>query len=313
MPEQEGARASRSDAATAEAIAWLTRQRDPRFDDWEAFTGWLEADPANAARYETLAALEAGLAADMAADPPLRAPVPDNEGGPWAGRLLPRSIAAAAAALLLVTGLFLWRADRTYEVASAPGLLSDGSRAILAGGTRLRLDHDAPREVGLEHGEALFDVAHDAAAPFRVRFAGGAVEDLGTRFTVRRDGAGTQVAVAEGAVAYRAGADRVVLRPGDRLSVRSGERVLGRIAVEAVGAWATTSLAYQNADLSKVAADLSRELGVPVMVASEVRGQRVTATIQLDADAPRSMARLGPLLGLSVDRHGDGWMLAAPR
>jgi ferric-dicitrate binding protein FerR (iron transport regulator) len=79
MPEQAGT--SRADAAAAEAIDWLTRQRDPRFTDWEAFTAWLEADPANAARYDALAALDAGLAEDMAQDPPLRAPLPRTRAG----------------------------------------------------------------------------------------------------------------------------------------------------------------------------------------------------------------------------------------
>jgi transmembrane sensor len=311
MPEQAGT--SRTDAAAAGAIDWLTRQRDPRFGEWEAFTAWLEADPANAARYDALAMLDAGLAEDLAQNPPVPESRPETARRRWAP-----GIAAAAAIVLLVLGVFLLRPDATYEIATAAGQtrrvqLADGSRAILAGATRLRLDRNAPREIRLEQGQALFEVAHDAAAPFRVRFEGGTVEDLGTRFTIRHQGAQTEVAVAEGAVAFSAGTDRVELQPGQRLSVRGGEAVLDRIAVEAVGAWAATRLTYQNAGLGSVAADLARELGVPVTVAPELRDERVTATIQLDADTRRSMARLGPLLGIRVERHGDGWMLAAPR
>ena len=39
-----------------EAIAWLIRQRDPSFDDWETFEAWLAADAARARAYAELAA-----------------------------------------------------------------------------------------------------------------------------------------------------------------------------------------------------------------------------------------------------------------
>ena len=44
-----------------EAIAWVLRLREAGADDWEAFTLWLEADPAHQAAYDeaALADLEA--------------------------------------------------------------------------------------------------------------------------------------------------------------------------------------------------------------------------------------------------------------
>lgn len=47
---------------------WAIRVGDPAFDDWDALTRWLEADPAHLAAYEA-----AVHAADWAADV-LRAP-----------------------------------------------------------------------------------------------------------------------------------------------------------------------------------------------------------------------------------------------
>ena len=35
-----------------QAVAWVIRLRDAGAEDWEEFTDWLEADPANAAAYE---------------------------------------------------------------------------------------------------------------------------------------------------------------------------------------------------------------------------------------------------------------------
>lgn len=302
----------------AEAIAWLVRQRDPRFDDWEAFTRWLEADPVHAERYGALAALDAGLAEDLAAAPPAFETTEAVELARRGSGILPRAVAAVAALVLVAVGIFLLRPDTSYELATAPGQtkrvqLADGTRVILRGDTRLRLDHAAPREIALEGGEAWFEVAHDPATPFRVRFDGGVAEDLGTRFTVRHLGEASEVAVAEGAVAVRAGSQRIDLAPGQRLRIEDGQRRVEPIDIRAVGGWATTSLSYQDAALSVVAADLSRTLGVAVAVVPQVRGQRVTATIQVEADADRSIARLGPLLGIRVVRQGDGWVFAAPQ
>ncbi|MDB5687365.1 MAG: iron dicitrate transport regulator FecR, partial [Rhizorhabdus sp.] len=42
-----------------EAAGWLMRQRDPVRADWEAFTDWLEADPAHNAAYEAVALADA--------------------------------------------------------------------------------------------------------------------------------------------------------------------------------------------------------------------------------------------------------------
>ncbi len=47
----------------AAALDWVIRQRDPGFEDWEAFTDWLDTDPAHAQAYHEAAALDADLTA----------------------------------------------------------------------------------------------------------------------------------------------------------------------------------------------------------------------------------------------------------
>lgn len=49
------------------AQRWAIRVGDPAFDDWEALTAWLEADPAHLAAYE--AAVDGELWADRALRP----------------------------------------------------------------------------------------------------------------------------------------------------------------------------------------------------------------------------------------------------
>ena len=311
-----------------DAIDWLVRQRDPAFDDWMGFTAWLEADSEHARAYDRLAALEAGVADDLRRDPPMLgeapSPAPVAPATPRPAyrpghirRILTPLIGLSAAAAALVA-FVTTRPASTYEVATAPGehrhiRLDDGSHIVLNGGARLRLDRDAPRTAQLIGGEALFDIVHDADAPFRVAFAGGTVEDLGTRFAITLAPQRIEVAVAEGVVAYRADAGKapVTLHPGQRLVARNADAQIGSVAVGTIGAWATPLLRYRDARLSDVAADLSRALQVPVEADPALAEMRVTATIQLDLDVDRSMARLAPLLAVRVVHREGKWILEA--
>src|SRR5690349_12950149 len=52
-----------------QAIAWVIRLRSADAEDWEAFTLWLEADPARAAAYEEAALADAEIEALPTARP----------------------------------------------------------------------------------------------------------------------------------------------------------------------------------------------------------------------------------------------------
>src|SRR5687767_4645876 len=99
-----------SPKAGDQAIDWLIRQRDPAFADWEPFTDWLEADPANSAAYSELAAREEAVAERVAETAASDRFVQDNAPPirplyrrPWAAGLT--GIAASAAALFLFVGI----------------------------------------------------------------------------------------------------------------------------------------------------------------------------------------------------------------
>lgn len=298
------------------AIDWITRQRDPLFDDWDGLTEWLEADPSHAALYQRLTLLDDAIADDLAADPPPFVSGVDAAGAPLKRRRPTGLFATGVAAAFAIIAFFTFRPDGTYEVATQEGQrkhisLADGSRIVLDEATRLRFDRDKPRSAELVTGGALFDVVHDPRTRFRVTFDGGMVQNLGTRFTVIRKGGSTEVAVAEGAVAFQGENTRAELRPGEQVVATGDRMVRGSVATDAIGRWATPRLDYDNAPLQTVAADLSRELGTPVSVSPTAAKLRISATIQLDVDVESSMARLGPLLGVDVRRDGDGWVLSS--
>ena len=81
----------------------------------------------------------------------------------------------------------------------------DDSVAYLNTQTEVRWVGDAnDRRVELTEGEALFDVVHDAAHPFRVMLGNSEIRVLGTRFNVYRKANGnTTVTVLEGSVEVR--------------------------------------------------------------------------------------------------------------
>jgi transmembrane sensor len=159
--------------------------------------------------------------------------------------------------------------------------LADGSRVTLGPDTRMRVHTSAAaREVELT-GEAVFDVRHDAARPFVVRAAHAVTEDLGTTFGVRAypGDSVVRVVVTEGAVALRAvaapAATGARLGPGDvaRLD-RAGLARVDAGGAEAYLAWTRGRVAFRNAVLSEVAAELERRYDVAIRFARPTDAQR---------------------------------------
>lgn len=81
--------------------------------------------------------------------------------------------------------------------------LADGSTLHLNGATRVdvRLEGDR-RMARLDHGEAYFDVAHDADRPFAVRAGASEIRVLGTAFDVEMGRGEVKLAVYRGKVRF---------------------------------------------------------------------------------------------------------------
>lgn len=303
-----------------DARNWVIRLQDKAFADWDAFADWLERDPVHLAAYN--AALDddqvmAGLfaLAPAAAD---EAPAQDLEPDAPAPRrnLYWLSGGAVAAALALVVGwTSLSGPSAQLEYATGPGerrevALQDGSKMILNGDTRVALLDK--RHAELVQGEALFEVRHDAANPFIVKTGNVVLQDAGTVFNVVRDASGLRVAVAEGAVIYQPGAEAVHLAPGDALSVpTTGAPQLTRTVVADVGAWRGGQLVYRNATLDRVAADLSRNLGIQVRAGKGTEAIPFTGTISTQGGPGAVIERIAALTGTRATRAGKGWTLDA--
>lgn len=303
----------------ARAIAWHIRLRDGDDATWESFAEWLAEDPRHAAAYEAVEQ------ADLAIEPLLphlilREAANDGEEGPerpmrrarrWvlAGGALAASLAAAA--LLLPNAQ-----SQRYEVATRPGerrviQLDPATQVTLNGATRMTFDRKDPRFASLARGEALFQVRHDSAKPFRLEVGDNIVEDAGTVFNVVREPGEVRVAVAEGKIVYNPGRGAVSLDAGQALIDREAADSIDvtRVPAERVGSWKSGSLVYSAAPLSRVAADLSRAMDVRVTVAPRLASRPFSGTIMLDGSGPEQLRRLQLALNVRLERGPDGWIM----
>jgi len=306
-----------SDPVRETARLWAIRVNDPAFADWDALTGWLDADPGHLDAYE--AALDDDAwAAELFATPPspteyAPAPAPAARQRRW--------MFTGAAAAAVLTALIAWpvlQRDLPEQViVTAMGerrtiMLPDGSRVVMNGDTRIVLDEDAPRRIELVSGEALFDVRHDARRPFVVQAGDTRLVDAGTVFNVVEDEGALDVAVSEGAVIYEARSREIRLDAGQGLS-RAGadaEPRLRRAAPESVGSWQAGQLLYDDASLDQVARDLGRNLGSPVRATPSAQAMRFSGTLTISGSPEQVLERAGPLLGVRFTRQEDVWVMA---
>lgn len=295
-----------------EALAWLVRVNDPAFDQWDAWDHWLAADVRHSATYWRLAEAEADVVEALKSAPvrPARPVVARTFGFPRRA-----AVAAAVAVVALGGGWLVWnQRAQPWSIATASGerrtvTLADGSRVSLDGATRLTLDRRDPRDVTLNAGRALFEVAHDDADPFRVTVGDTTVTDLGTTFDVTRLSDGARISVSEGTVRVDRRSASATLHPGDGVVATSEGLQRRSVSPEDVAGWRAGRLSYTNETLAIVAQDLERALDRPIRVAPSLSERRVSGSWSTRATPTDLKARLSRLLGVSVVEDGQGWRL----
>lgn len=314
------------DKARREAMDWLIALRDPASADWVAFTEWLEADPANNQAYEAAALTDDAIAVALAERAgPSAEPASSNDNEeftqPRRGRLLSWTGGAAAAALAVAIAVPMFQQQpQAYVIATGAGerrsvTLDDGTEVQLNGDTRLSVSREKARMVVLDRGEAAFTVVHDDAHPFVVRVGDHKVQDVGTVFNIVRSPDAIEVAVAEGSVLFNPAREAVPVGAGQRLRVDAGSRkaVVGATDAASVASWRSGRLVYSDAPLSRIAADLSRNLGVQIGAAPSIARRPFSGVILLDGDKETVVKRVGALAGVHAERTGDAWLLGTER
>ena len=222
-------------------------------------------------------------------------------------------MAAGLAALAIASP---WMLSSRYDVVTRPGeqrvvTLDAGTQATLNGATHVIFDHKDPRFASLVAGEALFQVRHDAGRPFILGVGGRRIQDIGTLFDVVRDTAQVRIAVAEGEVLYDPSHEAIKLSAGEALTapLSQGPASITSTSAGEVGGWREGRLAYVGEPLSRVAAELSRALGVRIRVAPSLAGRPFSGALIFDRSHPEELRRLAPALNVALGATPDGWIM----
>jgi transmembrane sensor len=327
--------------STRAAALWLERlQEEDTGEDNPALRQWLNASDAN--RLAWAHALELWDSFDEADDGAFEGM--RREALTFRSRRLPPSwtIYSIAASVVLVVsvGVLLNRGGVNGhpqpQVAAAlrPDLRSFGqadyttavgqrSTVSLSDGSKLTLDTDSAVDIAFANGQRLarlvrgqgfFDVAHDAAHPFRVAAGGRIISVMGTRFNIRLSAEETRVVLVQGSVGVSKGNDPAHpanaierLSPGQQLIVRAGrpDRI-DSVDVDVSVEWKRGFVQFEGGSLAKAVEEMNRYTDKKLVVRDpRVAALRVSGAFPTN-DTQRFMAALSTLYPVHAVPMADG-------
>lgn len=238
--------------------------------------------------------------------------------------------ALAAAVMVLVAALFIWRPRSAAMVAGTPPgarefvtgvgqrdsvLLGDGTRVVLGPGSRLVVAAGygaARRDVELR-GDGYFEVRHDAARPFTVHVGTVDVRDVGTTFAVHADSArDVRVVVTSGSVRVQSQGEGVNLRAGDVATLQPDGTIRAAAGAATADdlAWTRGRLVFREASMDEVRVELQRWYGVHLTVRdSTLAARHLTASFSGEP-VGRVLDVIALALGANVEQRADTAVLS---
>ncbi len=300
------------------AVEWLVELSDRELpaERWAAWRSWRDAHPDHERawqRIETVNGRLRELGRPMPADLARTALLaPDS---PARRRVI------GSLVLLVFGGGAAWRLEQVpaWQARHADHRTAIGEtrRIELADGTVLVLNTDSAADVSLSAdqrrvrliaGELLVTTARDRR-PFRVDTRHGAAHALGTRYSVRVDDGGTDVAVFDGAVRVeprRATASARLLGAGQRARFDDdGAEPTSPASTDAI-AWADGILVVRGMRVDALLSELGRYLPLALSCDPSVAGLRVSGSFPI-ADPDKALQTLTTMLSLRSQRQTARW------
>ena len=308
---------SPSERTAAEAAAWLARlESTGRTEATEAgLRAWLDADASHRGAFEKamdLWAILPGAAAlrdggESGADPLPRV----------RGRIGARSLALVASLLIVVLGSGWWLTQQPTGYATAIGeqkvaTLEDGTRIALNTDTHLSVRYqEAARNVVMDDGEAMFEVARNPERPFVVTAGNKSIIAIGTSFIVRKAGNAVTVTLISGKVRVDTYASPAAARPVQSTMLTPGERfaaaadaaaMVTPVSSEAATAWRRGQVVFNDTPLSSAIAELNRYGGPQIDIADPRLGALTVSGVFATNDTAEFADAVAALHELNVGR-----------
>lgn len=285
------------------------------------------ADPRHAVAFARIEAAWEASARLRAAPPALEREAVAGAAGPVSGSAGRRRfiIGALAAATAAVTATVGWRLldnvelHRTRVGERRLVALEDGSRVTLNTASTVEVSFSrAERRVRLVRGEALFEVAHDAARPFLVDAGAARFRALGTAFNIRLRPDVVELTVTQGVVAVAAGEGAVATPAGAKISAGEGAVVRsGAVAPTALDdrrlrqrtAWQEGVLEFDGESLAQAVGEFNRYRRQPIVIGdARLEALRIGGRFEVD-EADKFLAALTSSFPIEAIATADGGVL----
>lgn len=300
--------------ADHDAATWFARWRSGSMSahEQQQFQSWLEFEP-NRTNFELLVQQFNDLTA-FADQPAIKAAraaaLKSKVSTPISANARPRTMIPASLFSLKAAGIAIAICTSVIFVAAqiggfhkAPAIeifdntsnqretvtLADGSMVILDTHSRVSIRYNKTmRSVDLEQGRAYFTVNKDKKRPFIVHTKLGAVQALGTAFSVDRRKESLSVILQEGQVQVALGPNvtnahnqPIAMSPGNELIVApSGWKLQPASTTQAL-AWTQGLIVFDNALLSEAIAEMNAQAMRKIILTKPLAEERISGTFHI--------------------------------
>jgi transmembrane sensor len=184
----------------------------------------------------------------------------------------------------------------TYSV-----ILPDGSKVVLNAMSQLKYPVNftgRERKVELK-GEAYFEVAKDAAHPFKVKLDESEVEVLGTHFNVSSYGETAKTTLLEGSVKVSNNKNFGMLVPGKQALVNKENINISKGDSEKAVAWVKGEFYFNNDTMEDALIEISRWYDLNLIYKKKVPSMHITGRIIRQVKLSEVLAMLKDVSNLS--------------
>lgn len=232
-------------------------------------------------------------------------------------KLLSFSVRAAAVALVLGAGFWMWNSFSEVPVqkfvtnfGETKNIdLPDGSIVILNANSQISFvenwKNEDFRELNLE-GEAFFEIETNSEQPLLVKTEKGTIRVLGTTFNALQRNDLLDVTLLEGKVQIALpNQSKINLNPNERVRIAGKTIDHEKVDPENITAWRKNKMKFKNASISSVIERLKNDFGWQIEVKNkELLKRKINASIP-ENDPKLLLEALSQIYDLKIEKMGE--------